>query len=111
MSRWRIRLASLCVPYADANSANSADSLPPRRLGRPFGANGTNGIAVDSQEAASAVRDVDTLPSAPCLQCGRGNWWRLSVVSGGPGPWQCVRCTPHGAEDWIDGRSVPVADF
>ena len=105
MSRWRIRLASLCVPYADANSA---DSLPPRRLGRPIGTNGTNGIAINSPRRASAVPDFEMLPCVPCFECGRSNWWRLSVLSGGPGKWQCARCAPSNPEEWIDGCSVPT---
>jgi 3-isopropylmalate dehydratase small subunit len=33
-------------------------------------------------------------PLDPCPDCGAGRRWRLSVLSGGPGPWRCQPCAP-----------------
>jgi hypothetical protein len=52
--------------------------------------------------------DLGELPSGRCSACEGGGYWRLSVLSGGPGPWCCTRCIPPDREDWIDGCAVPV---
>lgn len=51
---------------------------------------------------------LDNLPSEACPACGIGLWWRLSGLSGGPGPWCCKQCVPPDAADWIDGCAVPI---
>jgi hypothetical protein len=51
---------------------------------------------------------LDNLPSEACPACGTGLWWRVSVMSGGPGPWRCMQCAPPDPADWIDGCAVPV---
>ncbi len=48
-------------------------------------------------------------PLAPCLNCGCGLWWRLSVTSGGPGPWRCSKCDPAPDDVWQDATAVPVS--
>lgn len=47
-------------------------------------------------------------PSAPCPDCGTGFWCRLSVLSGGPGPWRCERCVPPDPAHWIDACALRV---
>jgi len=37
---------------------------------------------------------MEAVPVAPCAACGSGLWWRVSALSGGPGPWTCRRCAP-----------------
>jgi hypothetical protein len=48
-------------------------------------------------------------PSAPCRDCGGGLWWRLSVLSGRPGPWSCERCIPPDPAGWRDACSIPTS--
>ena len=48
-------------------------------------------------------------PLAACPDCQCGVWWRLSIVSGGPGPWSCMRCVAAPSDAWIDGCAVPVS--
>jgi hypothetical protein len=57
----------------------------------------------------AAPADLGELPSGRCSVCGGGSYWRLSVLSGGPGPWRCMRCVPPDAADWVDGCAVPIA--
>lgn len=108
MTGWRDRLASLRVPYADADSANCADSptTPPN------GTNGTIGNGVNPPVTPPCLPrgiDLGELPTAPCSTCGRGSWWRVSTIEpGGPGPWCCMRCVAPSPEDWIDGCAVPI---
>jgi hypothetical protein len=52
--------------------------------------------------------DLGARPQARCPGCGTGVWWRLSVLSGGPGPWTCIGCTPPDPANWIDGCAVPI---
>jgi hypothetical protein len=47
-------------------------------------------------------------PVSRCPFCGHNIWWRLSVLSGGPGPWQCGRCTPTDPDKWIDATVIPA---
>ena len=63
--------------------------------------------AREHRDAIAAELATDG-PSTPCPDCGSGHWWRLSVLSGGPGPWRCMRCVPADPEDWIDGCAVPI---
>ena len=60
-------------------------------------------------EIAAEPIDLGTLPCV-CPVCGRGLWWRLSIVSGGPGPWSCLRCVAAPSDVWIDGYAVPLAE-
>jgi hypothetical protein len=64
----------------------------------------------DNAPAAPSSGNVclDNLPSEACPACGTGLWWRVSVTSGGPGPWRCMRCVPPDPADWIDGCAVPI---
>lgn len=52
--------------------------------------------------------DLGEPPTARCSACGGGTYWRLSIMSGGPGPWSCIRCIQPGPEDWIDGCALPT---
>ena len=54
--------------------------------------------------------DLGELPAGPCPVCGGGQWWRLSVLSGGPGRWRCERCMPPDPAHWIDGCAVPSGE-
>jgi hypothetical protein len=58
--------------------------------------------------ALAAPADLGELPSGRCSVCCGGSYWRLSVLSGGPGPWRCMRCVPPDPADWIDGCAVPI---
>ncbi len=60
-----------------------------------------------SPVAATAVLSHDA-PSVPCWNCGGEVWWRVSVLSGGPGPWQCERCQPPDPDLWRDACACPV---
>ena len=51
--------------------------------------------------------DGAELPRALCPACGAGTWWRVSVLSGGPGPWQCQGCEPPPAATWTDATVLP----
>ena len=33
-------------------------------------------------------------------------WWHVSVLSGGPGPWRCLRCDESDSDAWLDGHVV-----
>ncbi len=119
MTTWRDRLAVLRSEYANANSANSADTYPDRAIG----AIGAIGIGLEASRRAAAdawqpaKRDSlgDGLliaalarppswsdPTSPppagawCSCCGRshrsgGRWWREAVE---PKGWRCGRCFP-----------------
>ena len=50
----------------------------------------------------------DAVPATPCITCGAGLFWRLSVLSGGPGPWHCTGCVPPDPEAWIDAHAMPI---
>lgn len=54
--------------------------------------------------------DLGALPTGQCPGCGGWIYWRLSVLSGGPGPWHCERCIPPDPADWIDGSAVSVRE-
>ncbi len=55
---------------------------------------------------ATALSSED--PVGACGTCSGGLWWRLSVMSGGPGPWQCSACCQPDPNDWIDASAVPT---
>jgi hypothetical protein len=65
------------------------------------------------ERSSSAVAPAPVLsrdaPSAPCWDCGGGLWWRLSVLSGRPGPWSCERCIPPDPAGWRDACSIPTS--
>jgi hypothetical protein len=52
--------------------------------------------------------DLGELPSGRCSACEGGSYWRLSVLSGGPGPWTCRRCEQPDPALWLDGRAIPL---
>ena len=58
--------------------------------------------------ALAGGADPGELPAGPCPGCGGRTFWRASALSGGPGPWHCVRCIPPDPADWIDGCAVPA---
>jgi hypothetical protein len=49
-----------------------------------------------------AVVPSHDAPSVPCQDCGRGVWWRLSVLSGGPG--MALRAMPTARPRRVAGR-------
>lgn len=118
---------SSCPVANSADSASRATAAPPKRA---IGTIGAFGIGVKSLKVpdstplelgerslsrvdaalVSSLVDPTALPPAPCPVCGRGIWWRVSALSGGPGPWCCHRCAPPDAEDWLDGCAVPVVE-
>jgi hypothetical protein len=60
--------------------------------------------------AEPATLDLGDLPAAPCLACGCRSFWRVSVLSGGPGPWRCTKCTSPDREVWLDGHALSAGD-
>jgi hypothetical protein len=61
-----------------------------------------------SSPIVAAVVPSHDPPSVPCRDCGHGVWWRVSVLSGGPGPWHCERCQPPDPDTWRDACACPV---
>jgi hypothetical protein len=57
---------------------------------------------------ATVGLDSGALPAGSCPGCAGGSWWRLSVLSGGPGPWRCRCCEPSHPDAWLDGHTVPA---
>ncbi len=106
MTGWRDRLALLRVSYADAVSANCADSPSTR----PNGTNGTIGNGVNPPVTPPCLPsgiDLGKLPTAPCSTCGGGSWWRISTVEpDGPGPWCCHQCQRPDPVVWIDATAT-----
>jgi hypothetical protein len=49
------------------------------------------------------------VPDAACPACDGGLWWRVSILSGGPGSWRCHLCAPPDLKDWIDAHAIPGA--
>jgi hypothetical protein len=47
-------------------------------------------------------------PSTSCRDCGANLFWRLSVLSGGPGPWTCRRCEQPDPATWLDSHALPT---
>jgi len=47
-------------------------------------------------------------PSDSCQGCGRGRFWRLSVLSGGPSAWRCEGCDPPTPDAWLDATALPT---
>ena len=90
--------------FENGNNGNNGnrDNLPD---GMETRAAGVSGLATGAGCHGSERRWE--LPDSPCRPCGLGVWWRLSVLSGGPGPWHCERCEPPNPEDWLDGCAVP----
>jgi hypothetical protein len=58
----------------------------------------------------SAALDLGVLPTRPCSDCGGDVWWRLSILSDGPGPWHCERCQPPDPDVWRDACACPVTE-
>jgi hypothetical protein len=63
--------------------------------------------AVANDKALPPASD-DAGPIASCATCRHNLWWRLSALSGGPGPWRCMCCIPLDPDVWIDGCAVPT---
>jgi hypothetical protein len=53
--------------------------------------------------------DPQLHPVRPCSKCGTSFWWRMSILSGGPGPWHCQQCGAPDVADWIDACAAPEA--
>jgi hypothetical protein len=53
--------------------------------------------------------DLGELPTGPCPTCGGGYYWRASVLSDGPGLWECARCHSPDPAVWRDACAIPVA--
>jgi hypothetical protein len=58
--------------------------------------------------ALAGSTDLGELPAGPCCGCGGGVYWRMSVLSGGPGPWHCGRCDRPHSGVWMDGHAEPT---
>ena len=93
--------------FENGNNGNNGncDNLP---SGATVGAVRACGLGTAGGGLESEARSWE-LPDGPCSSCGCGDWWRLSILSGGPGPWQCGRCGPPHPEDWVDACAVAVA--
>lgn len=113
MSLWRDRLEVLREKHRVANSAESANSSAVVSAAKAIGTIGTIGNEVVAPRATSgsiaALSYAEALPDAPCPGCGCGVWWRLSVMSGGPGPWHCQDCIKPDVADWLDACAMPAA--
>jgi hypothetical protein len=94
---WASRLAPDLLADLRAHKADLLALLTATAVSEPF----------TSSVVAAAVLSHN-VPSVPCSDCGCGMWWRLSVLSGGPGPWSCARCFLPDSADWIDGCAVPT---
>jgi hypothetical protein len=57
-----------------------------------------------------AILDSRELPVGLFPACGNGMWWRVSILSGGPGQWTCERCSAPGLGVWVDACAVPTAN-
>ena len=64
-----------------------------------------------SEVLAALQAAKDCAPTAPCLRCGTGAWWRTSTFPTGAdaGSWRCSTCTPPPADAWIDACHMPAA--
>jgi putative DNA primase/helicase len=70
-----------------------------------------NDVTRNTTFSASAdpnTNGEDDTPLAPCSVCRCHAFWRLSVLSGGPGPWTCKTCTSPDSDDWIDAHVLPA---
>lgn len=47
-------------------------------------------------------------PTELCHGCGKGLFWRLSVLSGGPSAWRCQWCDSPSPDAWIDAVAMPA---
>ena len=130
MGRWA---DALRAHIADADTADTVDTSPVERApgrGSVRCVNSVNGSAMERSgpvsdawlgegsvvSAASTGRgteltsgpiDLEMLPDV-CRVCGQGAWWRVSILSGGPGPWKCARCDPAPPDVWQDGHAIPA---
>jgi hypothetical protein len=64
-------------------------------------------VSPGAREGEASI-ELGMLPAAPCTVCGLGLWWRVSVLSGGPGPWTCWRCSQPNPADWLDASIFPM---
>jgi hypothetical protein len=101
-------------PFGPHCSATAADHVADRNCGKPAWAATCGGVAAEIPPslAADATDGSDgnlgQLPAGPCDRCGGGSYWRLSVLSGGPGPWACRRCHRPDPTAWLDDHAIPT---
>jgi hypothetical protein len=97
-------------------SVGSISTTPKVAVFHGFAGDGTHGTqgthAIDVVRTEPCTRavpslDAEAVSAAPCPVCRCGLWWRVSVLSGGPGPWRCVICDPAPADVWQDAQAVP----
>ena len=71
------------------------------------------GLLAEARHHREAIARVlaDEGPETACERCSGCLFWRLSVLSGGPGPWTCQPCAPPASADWIDACSLPVTQI
>jgi hypothetical protein len=56
--------------------------------------------------ALAGPADLGELPAGPCRGCCGGAYWRVSVLSGGSGPWHCGWCDRPDSGVWMDGHAA-----
>jgi len=106
MSRWGEAFRVAIVKSDSVETMASAAAPTAHSVNRVNGVTGVGSWAHPPGPANDPATDLAG-PRAPCPSCGAGLWWRLSILSGGPGPWTCKRCAPPDPADWLDGCAVP----
>jgi hypothetical protein len=92
------------VPIAERLPLSAHQRLPPLPAGLPAPA--TAALPPAALPAAATV-DLGEPPNGPCHRCGGWRYWRMSMLSGGPGPWTCRHCQEPDPTIWLDGHAVP----
>jgi hypothetical protein len=102
------------APLAPDGSATAADCVAEQKYGTPACAATCGGVAAETSPSLDASAfpagsddDLGQMPSCRCDHCGGGSYWRLSAVSGGPGPWICRRCYQPDPAAWLDSHTIP----
>ncbi len=99
-------------PYrVGAAKASGADlgSAPCRGRVRRDAARATEAVSRPAVLAQSVEPPCDGYGLITCCPgCGSGRVWRLSILSGGPGPWCCSTWASPPAHAWLDGCALPT---